>query len=128
MKMAGFSIRENEFPGVKQAQSWSALVEGWKAELASLATGFAQGSAHVDPKRGLATCRNCDLQPLCRVHERLSALAEDGEERGVRLGGTSRFGQVLRDEIVHRGEDLGDVHARVRAWTGSRPRRARPRA
>ena len=82
MKMAGFSIRENEFPGVKQAQSWSAMVEGWKAELASLASGFAQGSAQVDPKRGLATCRHCDLKPLCRVHERLSALAEDGEERG----------------------------------------------
>ena len=81
MKMAGFSIREKEFPGVKQAQSWSGLVEGWKTELEALAAGFAQGSAQVDPKRGLATCRNCDLQPLCRVHERLSALAEDGEER-----------------------------------------------
>ena len=81
MKMAGFSIREKEFPGVKQAQSWSGLVEGWKAELAALAAGFAQGSAQVDPKRGLATCRYCDLKPLCRVHERLSALAEDGEER-----------------------------------------------
>lgn len=81
MKMAGFSIREKEFPGVKQAPSWSGLVEGWKAELAALAAGFAQGSAQVDPKRGLSTCRYCDLKPLCRVHERLSALAEDGEER-----------------------------------------------
>lgn len=81
MKMAGFSIREKDFPGVKQAQSWSGLVEGWKAELAALAAGFAQGFAQVDPKRGLSTCRYCDLKPLCRVHERLSALAEDGEER-----------------------------------------------
>lgn len=81
MKMAGFSIRENEFPGVKQAQSWTGLIEGWKAELGALAAGFAAGSAQVDPKRGLATCRYCDLKPLCRVHERLSALAEDGEER-----------------------------------------------
>jgi hypothetical protein len=81
MKMAGFSIREKEFPGVKQAQSWSGLIEGWKTELAALAAGFAEGSAQVDPKRGLSTCRYCDLKPLCRVHERLSALAEDGEER-----------------------------------------------
>ncbi len=81
MKMAGFSIREKDFPGVKQAPSWSGLVEGWQAELAALAAGFAQGSAQVDPKRGLSTCRYCDLKPLCRVHERLSALAEDGEER-----------------------------------------------
>jgi probable DNA repair protein len=81
MKMAGFSIRENEFPGVKQAQSWTGLIEGWKAELGALAAGFAAGSAQVDPKRGLATCRYCDLKPLCRVHERLSALDQDGEER-----------------------------------------------
>jgi hypothetical protein len=30
----------------------------------------------VDPKRALATCDRCDLKPLCRVHERLGALAE----------------------------------------------------
>jgi len=79
MKMAGFAIREKEFPGVKQAQSWSGLVEGWKSELAGLATRHAEGAAQVDPKHGLSTCRHCDLKPLCRVHERLSALAEEGE-------------------------------------------------
>ncbi|HTP63513.1 MAG TPA: PD-(D/E)XK nuclease family protein, partial [Burkholderiales bacterium] len=80
MKMAGFSIREKEFPGVKQALSWDGLMQGWKAEMEKLATGFAGGSAQVDPKKGLATCRNCDLQPLCRVHERLSALEEEPED------------------------------------------------
>ncbi len=80
MKMAGFSIRENEFPGVKQALSWSGLMEGWRVEMENLATGFAEGAARVDPKKGLATCRYCDLQPLCRVHERLNALVEEGEE------------------------------------------------
>ncbi len=80
MKMAGFALRENEFPGVKQAQSWDGLIAGWKAEMENLATGFAAGAAQVDPKNGLATCRYCDLQPLCRVHERLSALAEEGED------------------------------------------------
>ena len=79
MKMAGFALREQEFPGVKQAQSWDGLIAGWKAELENLATGFAAGAAEVDPKNGLATCRYCDLQPLCRVHERLSALEEEGE-------------------------------------------------
>ena len=33
-----------------------------------------------DPKQLLATCRNCDLQPLCRVHERLGTLAEEDFE------------------------------------------------
>jgi len=80
MKFAGFSLKENEIPGVKPAKSWSGLIQYWKAELESLTSGFAQGEARVDPKKGLATCRNCDLQPLCRVHERLSARAEEGEE------------------------------------------------
>jgi probable DNA repair protein len=81
MKMAGFSIREKEFPGVKQALSWDGLVQGWKDELENLATDFSRGAAQVDPKKGAATCRQCDLQPLCRVHERRSflddALAEE---------------------------------------------------
>jgi hypothetical protein len=34
----------------------------------------------VSPKRGLQTCRHCDLQTLCRVHERLSALEEEEAE------------------------------------------------
>jgi len=77
MKFAGFSLRENAIPGVKPAKSWSGLIQYWKAELERLASGFAQGEARVDPKKGLATCRNCDLQPLCRVHERLNALEEE---------------------------------------------------
>ncbi len=80
MKMAGFSIRGKDFPGVKQALSWDGLMQGWKTEMEDLAAGFAAGAAQVDPKKGLSTCRNCDLQPLCRVHERLSALAEEGED------------------------------------------------
>ena len=76
MKFAGLSLRENAIPGVKPAKSWSGLMQYWKTELEGLATGFSEGEARVDPKKGLATCRNCDLQPLCRVHERLSALEE----------------------------------------------------
>lgn len=82
MKFSGLSMKEKELPGVKPAKSWSALMAGWKAELESLASGFAQGDARVDPKKGYATCRYCGLQPLCRVHERLSALAEGDEEAG----------------------------------------------
>jgi len=74
MKFAGFSLREKAIPGVKPAKSWPGLMQYWKTELEHLASGFAQGEARVDPKNGLATCRKCDLQPLCRVHERLSAI------------------------------------------------------
>ncbi len=81
MKFSGFSAREKEIPGVVAAKSWSVLVATWKRELERLASGFASGDARVDPKKGLATCRQCDLQPLCRVYQRLSALEEEeGEE------------------------------------------------
>lgn len=81
MKFYGFSGGEDSIPGVKPARDWPALVADWRAELEKLAGEFAEGRAPVDPKRGLNTCRNCDLQTLCRVHERLSALddTEEGE-------------------------------------------------
>ena len=80
MKFSGFSAQEKAIPGVQAAKSWPGLVATWKKELEDLAAGYAKGDARVDPKRGAATCRNCDLQPLCRVHERLNPLAEDEEE------------------------------------------------
>jgi ATP-dependent helicase/nuclease subunit B len=76
MKFSGVCMTQKQIPGVQPAKSWSALIASWKRELESLASGFAAGDARVDPKNGLATCRSCDLQPLCRVHERLSALDE----------------------------------------------------
>jgi probable DNA repair protein len=77
MKFLGFSSREKEIPGVKAAKSWDGLVADWRTELTALAGGFASGEAPVDPKRGLKTCQNCDLHPLCRVHERIGGEAED---------------------------------------------------
>jgi len=79
MKFSGFSAGKGAIPGVKAALDWNALVAGWRVELEKLAGEFAGGRAPVDPKRGLHTCRSCDLQTLCRVHERLPVLAEDGE-------------------------------------------------
>jgi probable DNA repair protein len=76
MKFSGFSLKEKEIPGVRAAKSWSGLIASWKKELESLASGFAAGDARVDPKNGLASCRYCGLQPLCRVHERLSCLED----------------------------------------------------
>ena len=79
MKFSGFTGGDGVIPGAKKALDWAALVAGWKAELAKLADEFAGGRAPVDPKRGLDTCSNCDLPTLCRVHERLSPLAQDEE-------------------------------------------------
>lgn len=79
MKYSGFSMQEKEIPGVTAAKTWSGLMQHWKGAVENLASGFVQGEAQVDPKDGFATCRTCDLQPLCRVHERLGALQEDEE-------------------------------------------------
>lgn len=80
MRYMGFSRAKGAIPKVKEAENWSSLLAGWKKELEALGSAFAAGDARVDPKRLLATCRYCDLQPLCRVYERLSALGEEGEE------------------------------------------------
>lgn len=79
MKFLGFSAAKGVIPGVKPALDWGNLMKAWKANLEELAGGFAAGEARVDPRDGLATCRHCDLQPFCRVHERLSALGDEGE-------------------------------------------------
>ena len=80
MRYMGFSRAKDAMPKVKQAENWATLLEGWKKELEALGAGFAAGDARVDPKKLLSTCRYCDLQPLCRVYERLSALGDQGED------------------------------------------------
>jgi ATP-dependent helicase/nuclease subunit B len=80
MRYMGFSQAKDAMPKVKRAEDWAALLAGWTTELALLGSGFAAGEARVDPKKLLSTCRTCDLQPLCRVYERLSALGDEGED------------------------------------------------
>jgi len=62
---------------VKPAKAWKPLLQAWRDEAESLGAAFASGAACVDPKRGLQTCRHCDLHTLCRVYEKLSALSEE---------------------------------------------------
>jgi hypothetical protein len=71
MRFMGYSRNPNVVPQVNAAQSWSALLAAWKKDADALGAAFACGDARVDPKQGLYTCRNCDLQTLCRVYEKL---------------------------------------------------------
>lgn len=80
MRYMGFSAGEDRIPGVKASPDWEALLAGWKREIESLGNGFATGDARVNPKKGLQTCRYCDLQPLCRVYEKLNALDEGDDD------------------------------------------------
>jgi ATP-dependent helicase/nuclease subunit B len=82
MRYMGFAEHKDLIPEVRPAKDWNALLEDWRKEIEALGAGFASGDARVDPKKSLATCRYCDLQPLCRVYERVNALEETGEEAG----------------------------------------------
>jgi ATP-dependent helicase/nuclease subunit B len=80
MKFVGLARESGLLPGAKApAVSWDAQRGVWRAELERLAGEFAAGNAAVDPKRPGQTCRLCDLQPLCRIHERTEGAAEEGE-------------------------------------------------
>ncbi|MCX7137277.1 MAG: PD-(D/E)XK nuclease family protein, partial [Proteobacteria bacterium] len=80
MRFMGFTRQADVLPKAKHAESWAGLLDQWRRELESLGGEFAQGAAAVDPKRGLKTCRHCDLQPLCRVHERIAAMEDETDD------------------------------------------------
>lgn len=93
MRLMGYSRDKDTLPKVKQYHDWTDLLAGWKQELDTLGAAFASGDARVDPKSLAKTCRYCDLQPLCRVHEKLSALAlEDGTD-GAASDGSDGSGE-----------------------------------
>ena len=79
MKFVALAADETLLP-VKKAlpeAGWDAQVAEWGRVLERLASQFAAGDAAVQPKKPGTTCRNCDVQPLCRIHERIGALDED---------------------------------------------------
>lgn len=47
---------------------WSDLLKHWQTSLEKLAIEFQHGVADVNPKHGPNTCRQCDLQLLCRIN------------------------------------------------------------
>jgi probable DNA repair protein len=79
MRYMGFSRDEDAIPGVKPSEDWATHLAAWREDIDALGAGFAAGEARVDPKNGLATCRYCDLQTLCRVFERINPLQENSE-------------------------------------------------
>jgi probable DNA repair protein len=84
MKFAALAADETLLPVFKSLPDigWDAQITAWRAVLEVLATRFAAGEAAVHPKNPHTTCRNCDLQPLCRIHERLGAVEGEGEDAG----------------------------------------------
>jgi probable DNA repair protein len=81
MKFTALAADETLLPVWKSLPDigWDAQVAAWREVLTRLAAQFAAGEAAVQPKNPRMTCRNCDLQPLCRIHERLGATDPDRE-------------------------------------------------
>lgn len=88
MAYVGLARDGDLLPGIKahadsryceQYPAWTDLVAAWRADLERIARQFAAGVAVVDPKRYPHTCQFCDLQPFCRIRERLGEPIEDGE-------------------------------------------------
>lgn len=81
MRFAALAADETLLPVAKSLPDigWEAQVAEWRKVLAQLATQFAAGEAAVQPKHPQKTCRNCDAQLLCRIHERLGGMAPEQE-------------------------------------------------
>jgi len=79
MKFVALAADETLLPVWKSLPDigWEAQVGAWRSVLARLATQFADGEAAVQPKNPQKTCRSCDLQPLCRIHERSGSADPD---------------------------------------------------
>ena len=63
-------IAASRLHGAREATDWDAHKALWRERLSTLAQGYMEGDARVDPKTPGATCRYCGLQMLCRIHER----------------------------------------------------------
>ncbi len=62
--------------GKEGAIDWDSLKSRWRGTLDALAAGFVEGDARVDPKAP-GTCRNCEVEPFCRIKELRGLAGED---------------------------------------------------
>ena len=82
MKFSRFCVdAKSRLPGVNAGEILARPGRGLEEGAGRARRGFASGEAQVDPKyaKNLKTCANCDLQPLCRVHEKLGAIGDEEE-------------------------------------------------
>ncbi len=81
--MASANVHESLHPvgnNSRIATEWSELTSNWQKAVHLLATEFSEGAARVAPLRGRKTCEFCGLQPLCRIQELDSSIAEEDAE------------------------------------------------
>ncbi|MFT4577352.1 MAG: ATP-dependent helicase/nuclease subunit B [Nitrospinales bacterium] len=60
-----------------KVSEWNDLLELWKSKIEFLANEFLSGRAVIEPALNKETCKNCDLDSLCRIRERDSENEEE---------------------------------------------------
>jgi probable DNA repair protein len=56
------------------------LQDTWSGTIKRLAREFLRGRAEVDPRDYPKTCKNCDLQAVCRIHENQLVIEDDQDD------------------------------------------------
>ena len=78
---------ENKFGMEKKGYvSWDVLTAEWEASLNTLVKNFIDGDAEVDPKNGSLTCKQCDLQSVCRISELTGSVISDDDDASDAIG------------------------------------------
>jgi probable DNA repair protein len=84
-KALGLAADATAWPGLGEPSAlrgagladWSAAETRWRITLGALADEIAAGHAAVAPRDPKITCRNCGLQPLCRIGAWLADVGRD---------------------------------------------------
>jgi probable DNA repair protein len=72
-------IKAVKFQKHIESDRWADLLTFWRDTLTTTAQNFYSGHHAVDPFKGRATCKYCDLQTLCRVEETNIAEIDEDE-------------------------------------------------
>lgn len=75
VRVHGIAADKNVWPalrspadvGAPELPDWLAVEARWTQSLGALAAEVREGYAAVTPRNALITCRNCGMQPLCRI-------------------------------------------------------------
>ena len=54
----------------KVMNSWPTQIRMWESSLSEIIKAYREGSLLLNPAQGKTTCQQCQLQALCRIHER----------------------------------------------------------
>jgi ATP-dependent helicase/nuclease subunit B len=64
---SGFKV--TNYTKETKVSEWNDLLDLWKNKIKLLANEFLSGRAVIEPALNQETCKNCDLDGLCRIRE-----------------------------------------------------------